>query len=341
MNIYITRDGQQFGPYTLDQINSGIFVGNFTPSDLAWIEGWTDWQPLSMVPSIVPFKSNPPPLQINHKKTAEQFAYKSWNEVPFYRKQWFFWLMYVFINPIGLIFLIFGDVFYLKEGKIKTFGWPNRIVAAILAVIIISNLVKGLLIFNPVLGGCYESFLVGRLYSEYKSIYLDKIEQQETAAVRTAYLAKKTRENIENSKIGTLSANSSETENKPAARKQVYNLWAQSYSGMPEEEITAADTSETGPLSREARETATESRINAYRMQERYSSSIEERFNYKKKADRLEDLHEASLLRDKYADIYRIYDITDVDKRNTAALLVAQIANKEVASRRILKNANP
>jgi len=59
MQIYITRDGQQLGPYTLEQINSGASLGSFTSADLAWIEGWVDWQPLSKVPGFV---SSMPPM---------------------------------------------------------------------------------------------------------------------------------------------------------------------------------------------------------------------------------------------------------------------------------------
>ena len=61
MKIYISRDGQRLGPYTLQQINAGASFGSFTSSDLAWIEGWADWQPLSMVPGFVPPVSAPSP----------------------------------------------------------------------------------------------------------------------------------------------------------------------------------------------------------------------------------------------------------------------------------------
>ena len=50
MNIYITRNGQQLGPYTLEQIQSQVNSGALLPADLAWCEGMANWAPLSDVP---------------------------------------------------------------------------------------------------------------------------------------------------------------------------------------------------------------------------------------------------------------------------------------------------
>ena len=61
MKIFISRDGQQLGPYSVQQINAGAAFGSFTASDLAWIEGWANWQPLSMVPGFLPPVSAPSP----------------------------------------------------------------------------------------------------------------------------------------------------------------------------------------------------------------------------------------------------------------------------------------
>lgn len=39
MNIYVHKDGQKYGPFSLDDINSKAVAGEFAPSDAAWIEG--------------------------------------------------------------------------------------------------------------------------------------------------------------------------------------------------------------------------------------------------------------------------------------------------------------
>jgi GYF domain 2 len=53
MQIYIAKEGQQLGPYTLEQLNAEASGGRIKPTDLAWIEGWSAWQPASAVPGFV------------------------------------------------------------------------------------------------------------------------------------------------------------------------------------------------------------------------------------------------------------------------------------------------
>jgi len=60
--------------------------------------------------------------------------YSTYDEVPQYRKQLAFWLMFVLIPPIALGVLLFGDVYYQKKGEVKSFGVVNRVVAAILSI---------------------------------------------------------------------------------------------------------------------------------------------------------------------------------------------------------------
>ena len=73
MNIYIAKNNQREGPYNIDAINTKLLQGELSKSDIAWMEGWTDWQPLSAVPGITrgefppsiplqPSGPTPPPL---------------------------------------------------------------------------------------------------------------------------------------------------------------------------------------------------------------------------------------------------------------------------------------
>ena len=57
MNITISRNGQQHGPYTLDQVKSYLASGQLQYSDLALSEGSMQWLPLSTVLGVAP----PPP----------------------------------------------------------------------------------------------------------------------------------------------------------------------------------------------------------------------------------------------------------------------------------------
>ncbi len=52
MNLFINRDGQQFGPYPLDIVRIYLKTGALLPTDLAWYEGATNWVALSSMPEI-------------------------------------------------------------------------------------------------------------------------------------------------------------------------------------------------------------------------------------------------------------------------------------------------
>jgi hypothetical protein len=67
MNITIQRDGQNYGPYTLDQIHEYLANGTVSESDWAWYEGCTDWLPVGNVISLLtlpplPLQSQLPPI---------------------------------------------------------------------------------------------------------------------------------------------------------------------------------------------------------------------------------------------------------------------------------------
>ena len=66
MEIHITKDGQQYGPYTLEEVNAQLAGGDLSPNDLAWHEGAPGWIMLSAVDGVVApaprtSRSMPPP----------------------------------------------------------------------------------------------------------------------------------------------------------------------------------------------------------------------------------------------------------------------------------------
>jgi|GEM_PF-3264312 len=63
MQIHISRDGQQFGPYSEEEIKQHIEAGKFSQDDLAWTEGQADWTPLSNVLHTTPIPPPPPQKQ--------------------------------------------------------------------------------------------------------------------------------------------------------------------------------------------------------------------------------------------------------------------------------------
>jgi len=52
MQIYIARDGQPAGPFSLEEINRQLVAGTLSLSDQAWYEGAAGWAPLSTVPGV-------------------------------------------------------------------------------------------------------------------------------------------------------------------------------------------------------------------------------------------------------------------------------------------------
>ena len=49
MSVYIAKEGKNWGPYESKQVSVLVERGSFAESDWAWIEGETDWAPVSEV----------------------------------------------------------------------------------------------------------------------------------------------------------------------------------------------------------------------------------------------------------------------------------------------------
>ena len=58
MLIHVSRDGQQFGPYTPEDVQAYLADGSLLSTDLGWVEGTADWVPL---PQLVSGGAAPPP----------------------------------------------------------------------------------------------------------------------------------------------------------------------------------------------------------------------------------------------------------------------------------------
>lgn len=50
--ITVSKDGQQLGPYSVDQIKALVQQGKLAPQDYAWYDGLTDWVPISKLPGM-------------------------------------------------------------------------------------------------------------------------------------------------------------------------------------------------------------------------------------------------------------------------------------------------
>ncbi|MBL68480.1 MAG: hypothetical protein CMO74_08540 [Verrucomicrobiales bacterium] len=73
MQIFINRDGQQFGPFTLDQVNQGLATGQLLPTDFAFFEGLAQWTPLNQIQGvIIPGALAPMAVPVEEQPAAAQ-----------------------------------------------------------------------------------------------------------------------------------------------------------------------------------------------------------------------------------------------------------------------------
>jgi hypothetical protein len=52
MQIYVGKNGQQLGPFPIEEINRKLADGTFSATDLAWYEGAAGWAMLSTIPGV-------------------------------------------------------------------------------------------------------------------------------------------------------------------------------------------------------------------------------------------------------------------------------------------------
>lgn len=53
MQIYVTKEGQRTGPYSLEEVNRHLATGMFRPIDQAWSEVFPGWKPVVSFPGVI------------------------------------------------------------------------------------------------------------------------------------------------------------------------------------------------------------------------------------------------------------------------------------------------
>ena len=63
---------QNYGPYSLEQVNTMLTAGRLSDQDLAWLEGTPDWQRLGAIPGVVRVPPLlPPEMRSPHESDRE------------------------------------------------------------------------------------------------------------------------------------------------------------------------------------------------------------------------------------------------------------------------------
>jgi hypothetical protein len=146
MEIYISRNGQQLGPYPLDEINRQLSAGILTNSDQAWYEGAATWIPLSTVPGVMP--TPPLPVSTSSAPTAPTTTgYQDYKQVPWYRRSSVN-SVFILLNVLSCGFLpgilvvciiaLTGDIYSNnrdEQGNVKKWGKGNKVAAFILLIL--------------------------------------------------------------------------------------------------------------------------------------------------------------------------------------------------------------
>ena len=53
MKIFVGKNNERSGPFTMDQVNESIEKGEFSLDDLGWYEGLNEWKPLRTIEGII------------------------------------------------------------------------------------------------------------------------------------------------------------------------------------------------------------------------------------------------------------------------------------------------
>ncbi len=59
MGLFVTKNGQTFGPHEPGEIAIFLGTGDFLPDDYCWQEGWPEWRPISSVLPDRPLPAEP------------------------------------------------------------------------------------------------------------------------------------------------------------------------------------------------------------------------------------------------------------------------------------------
>lgn len=66
--ITVRHSDQNYGPYSLEQVNAMIAAGRLADHQLAWVEGTPEWQRLATVPGVLRL----PPLPVAAERAPDE-----------------------------------------------------------------------------------------------------------------------------------------------------------------------------------------------------------------------------------------------------------------------------
>jgi uncharacterized membrane protein YhaH (DUF805 family) len=120
MKIYISKNGQNLGQFSMDEVNRMLQSGQISQTDMAWQEGMADWAAIASIPGVVVLR----PPQLVPMPTPRTISQKGGNPFLWFwfslqnyanfsgrarrREWWSFWFIHtipyiLFVIPFSLI----------------------------------------------------------------------------------------------------------------------------------------------------------------------------------------------------------------------------------------------
>lgn len=163
MEIYITKNGQQYGPYSETDVRSGIASGQFSSHDLGWYSGMTNWIPLSQILSLQSFPTPPVPIHSSGLATtsfimaiagmsfwliiltiSEGFSFDRIFDIGSLRFMVVLSLLFASVSLTGLVFGIIGTSKTIANKWMAIVGMIANTVILLLLIVLISRLTESI-----------------------------------------------------------------------------------------------------------------------------------------------------------------------------------------------------
>lgn len=158
MQVYVRKDEERFGPFSLEEVNRQLATGTLNPSDEAWFEGAPGWRALSSITGVIMpggASSTAAPISIATPTTVGSTSYAG------------FWIRTLAYVIDSLILLVVSEIILLL---LKALPGDNALTfGALIALLIcfsymptfwsssmqatIGQMICGLKVMNAITGG--------------------------------------------------------------------------------------------------------------------------------------------------------------------------------------------
>lgn len=133
-DYHLGRDGQELGVFPEHEIREGLLTGRFLPTDLAWMAGMSEWQPIEALPPFSPPEPETAPPEMNQAGPQAQYGppFEERNTVGFFT---------ALFTTISLVLTQPRDTFRMmrRDGGFGTplffllaVGWPMVILSSVI-----------------------------------------------------------------------------------------------------------------------------------------------------------------------------------------------------------------